>query len=187
MTQILIPRPIAWILSINEDQTYNLAPFSYFSGVCSEPPLISVSIGKKKDGQPKDTRHNILERKRFVIHIPTLEDAQQVTDSAKPFKYGQSETDELKLELEQLKSFDLPIIKNSAIALQCHYYECFEVSEVEQALILGKIEKLYAADDLISESNGRIKYSASKINPLCRLGGKDYAGLSSTFSIDTSP
>jgi len=70
MSQTLVPRPVAWVLSENATGSYNLAPFSYFNAICSTPPLIMFSIGKKPDGADKDTRRNIIERKRFTVHIP---------------------------------------------------------------------------------------------------------------------
>lgn len=187
MTQVLIPRPIAWILSINENGSYNLAPFSYFSGVCSEPPLISVSIGKKKDGIAKDTRKNILERKAFVVHIPNTHQAQIVTDSAKPYEADQSEIDALNLETQQVEGFTLPILKNTSIALECDYHQHFEVGDVQQALILGRIKNLYASENVTREINGRTTFCSKSINPLARLGGKDYAGLETSFTIEPSP
>ena len=64
MTQVVIPRPIAWVLTANDgDQSnhsssrFNLAPFSYFNAISSDPPLVMMSIGKKPDGEEKDTRH----------------------------------------------------------------------------------------------------------------------------------
>ena len=62
MIQTLIPRPIAWVLSEIEQGKYNLAPFSYFNAVCSDPPLIMLSVGKKPDGAPitqQVTRRNV--------------------------------------------------------------------------------------------------------------------------------
>ena len=69
MVSAIVPRPIAWVLSEHADGRLNLAPFSYFNGVSSDPPLVMLSIGSKRDGLPKDTRANILERKQFVVHI----------------------------------------------------------------------------------------------------------------------
>ena len=50
MTQVVIPRPVAWVLTDNGNHTFNLAPYSYFNAICSEPPLILISAGKKPDG-----------------------------------------------------------------------------------------------------------------------------------------
>ena len=58
MTQTIIPRPIAWVLTENDNGSSNLAPFSYFTALCSDPALVVLSIGKKPDGSLKDTRHN---------------------------------------------------------------------------------------------------------------------------------
>ena len=69
MIQTLIPRPIAWVLSEIEAGKYNLAPFSYFNAISSNPPIVMFSVGKKPDGSDKDTHRNIAERKHFTIHI----------------------------------------------------------------------------------------------------------------------
>ena len=71
MTQTLLPRPIAWVLSASEEGELNLAPFSFFNGVCSNPPIVMLSIGKKTPEEAKDTRQNILSGRDFVIHIPS--------------------------------------------------------------------------------------------------------------------
>ena len=84
MTQTIIPRPIAWILTDNGDQSFNLAPFSFFNGVSSTPPLLSVSIGHKSDGTKKDTWLNIESRSHFIVHIPPAHLATSVTKTAEP-------------------------------------------------------------------------------------------------------
>jgi len=78
MIQSIVPRPIAWILSDNGDGSLNLAPFSYFNAVCSDPPVLMVSIGRKADGGDKDTARNLVERKHCVVHIPHREMAVDV-------------------------------------------------------------------------------------------------------------
>ena len=82
MTQAIIPRPIAWVLSDHGNCKLNLAPFSYFNAVCSKPPILSVSVGLKKEGAKKDTWINIEERSHFVVHIPRVADVQPVLQSA---------------------------------------------------------------------------------------------------------
>ena len=66
MTQAIIPRPIAWVLSDHGNGKLNLAPFSYFNAVCSRPPMQSISIGHKKSGLKKDTWVNIEGRYKHV-------------------------------------------------------------------------------------------------------------------------
>ena len=67
----IIPRPIAFVTSISEDGVVNAAPFSFFNIVSSNPPMISVSIQRKK-GEPKDTARNIRAKEQFVVHIVFL-------------------------------------------------------------------------------------------------------------------
>ena len=90
MIQSIVPRPIAWVLSDNGDTTLNLAPFSYFNAVCSDPPVLMLSIGRKPDGSDKDTARNIVERSQFVVHIPHREMALEVTESSRPLPFGES-------------------------------------------------------------------------------------------------
>ena len=59
LTQTVIPRPIAWVLSENANGSLNLAPYSFFNAVSSEPPLVMISTGLKPDGCPKDTRETV--------------------------------------------------------------------------------------------------------------------------------
>ena len=94
MTQSIVPRPVAWVLSDNGigegTDRYNLAPFSYFNAICSDPPLVILSIGKKLDGSPKDTRRNIGSRGQFVIHLAQAAQAPQVTESSRTRPHGDS-------------------------------------------------------------------------------------------------
>lgn len=69
MTQTVIPRPIAWVLTESSKANYNLAPFSYFTAVSSQPPLMMFSIGKKPTGERKDTVVNLERQQHCVVHI----------------------------------------------------------------------------------------------------------------------
>ena len=97
MTQAIIPRPIAWILSENADGGLNLAPFSYFNALASDPPLLGVSIAGKPDGTKKDTLANILARPKFVVHIAPVTEADAVNASSATLPAGESELGRLKL------------------------------------------------------------------------------------------
>ena len=100
MIQTIIPRPIAWVLSDNGNGSYNLAPFSFFNGVASNPLLLMISVGYKDDTTKKDTWVNIEERKDFVVHVPSGESAQEVVASAVTLSHGESEVEKLHLKLE---------------------------------------------------------------------------------------
>jgi flavin reductase (DIM6/NTAB) family NADH-FMN oxidoreductase RutF len=82
LTQTVIPRPIAWVLSENANASFNLAPFSYFNAISSNPPLVMISAGMKPEGGAKDTRDNIRDRHDFVIHIVSLDQLDAMNASS---------------------------------------------------------------------------------------------------------
>lgn len=182
--QTIIPRPIAWVLSDNGAAgSYNLAPFSYFNGISSNPPLIMLSIGKKPDGSKKDTWVNIDERRHFVIHIPHREWAEAVTLSSATLPHGESELNAIDLETvpfynDDFKSEDtcpLPRLKAARIAFACEKEEIIEIGNTPQGLIIGRVKHIYIADDVGSlDEKGRLNVMAEKVDPLSRLGGTNF-------------
>lgn len=186
MIQSIIPRPIAWTVTENENGSYNLAPFSYFNAICSNPPMVSLSIGKRKDGRDKDTKRNIEDRKYFTVHIPSVENAQLVTDSAKGFQPNISEINELELELIH-EGTKTPRLKGCKIAYFCKLERIIKLGKVPQSLIIGLVESIYVADECIVKDQEKLKIDASSINPLGRLGGSDYCTFGKPFTINPSP
>ena len=179
MTQTMIPRPIAWVVSDNGDGGgYNLAPFSYFTGISSNPPLIMLSIGLKKDGSGKDTRVNIQERDNFVLHIPTVDQLAAVEGSAEPLAAGESEVSKLGLPLLDFPGFTLPRLQDCPVAMACSHHQTVQLDGLAQAMIIGRIHSIYVDDDsVIVTEDGRSHVSATKVNPLGRLGASEYMAL----------
>lgn len=174
LIQTIVPRPVAWVLSDNGNNSFNLAPFSYFNGVASDPPLIMLSVGKKPDGSIKDTRANIIERNEFVIHIAHREMAPLVTECSRALPAGESELDKIGLETAPFGDFRLPRLKDCRIALACERYRVEDITPT-QAMILGEIKAVYVDDSVTTEDEkGRIKIHADKIDPITRLGGNEY-------------
>ena len=188
MTQTIIPRPIAWVLSdngegVDRDNRFNLAPFSYFTPVSSSPPLLMFSVGKKPDGTLKDTRQNILQRDHFVVHICDSSLADKVTKSSATLPHGVSEVNQLGLELVDFDGFSLPRVKECKIAYGCHRFEIKEIGNVPQALIFGLVTHIYIDDSIVDETDGRLKVSAEKVDPLARTGGDEYWVSGRTIAI----
>ncbi|MBF0193546.1 MAG: flavin reductase family protein [Magnetococcales bacterium] len=177
-TQLLIPRPIAWVLSDNGNGEYNLAPFSYFTGISSKPPLLMISIGKKNDGSNKDTLTNIESRDNFVVHIPSTNHQNDVTTSADPLPAGESEVIKQGLELDNMTDFSLPRLKNCQIAFACSKHQIIRLEGVDQSMVIGRVKSVYIADDVVTiMDNKRMNVSALAIDPLCRLGSSEYGSL----------
>ena len=183
MTQTVIPRPIAWVLTESGDADYNLAPFSYFTPVSSNPPLLMFSVGKKPTGEIKDTTRNVLETGRMVVHIANADLAEQVTQTSATLPHGESEVALAGLELIDFEGFELPRIKDCPIAFGSKLFEVKEIGETPQSLIFAQIEDIYIAPEVIGDNQERLVVDALKVNPLSRLGGSQYANLDQTFTV----
>ncbi|MDB6062658.1 MAG: protein/domain typically associated with flavoprotein oxygenase, family protein [Verrucomicrobiaceae bacterium] len=184
LIQAVVPRPIAWVLSENDDETLNLAPFSYFNLVCSDPPLLILSIGKKRDGSIKDTRRNIIDRSHFVVHLPHATQMEQVNESSRELPANASEVEQLQLSTEPFGPFPLPRLRDCRIALACTRYQVSEIGPNQQALILGLIEAIYIDDEIVHlDAKGSIHLDAKKLDPLSRLGGEEFGSLGDVFHL----
>ncbi len=175
MIQTLIPRPIAWVLSEIEQNKFNLAPFSYFNAVCSNPPLIMLSVGKKPDGSFKDTRVNIEQRKDFVVHIAHREMLHDLNQSSATLDVNISELDQLGIETTIFEGSRLPRIKACKIAYACECFEIHELGSTPQSIIYGKVNHIYIDDNITSTNKkGHLKVHADKLQPISRLGANEY-------------
>ena len=184
MTQAIIPRPVAWVLTGNDGGDYNLAPFSYFNALASAPPLIGISFGQKEDGCNKDTLYNIRQRQSFVVHIAAMAQLAQLNESAASLNYGESEVSRQSLPLTSFtEDFPLPRLQQAPLALACRLHGDHSLGET-QTLIIGEIIYLYAAAEVLSEDKkGRQVIDAGKVNPVARLSAGNYAGLSDVIHL----
>ncbi|MBI3758287.1 MAG: flavin reductase family protein, partial [Deltaproteobacteria bacterium] len=75
----IVPRPIAFVSTVDADGVRNLAPFSFFTGISANPPVICFSpMVRGKDGSRKDTLRNIEATREFVVNIVSEEIAEQM-------------------------------------------------------------------------------------------------------------
>ena len=184
MIQTLVPRPIAWALSEIEQNKYNLAPFSYFNAVCSDPPLIMLSLGKKPDGSFKDTRVNIEQRKDFVVHIAHREVLDDLNQSSATLAADISELDQLGLATTAFEGSRLPRIKACKIAYACECYQIHELGSTPQSIIYGNVKHIFIDDEIISTNDkGRLKVHADRLEPISRLGANEYMSFGDVIKL----
>ncbi len=183
MTQTIIPRPVAWVLTENEDGGYNLAPFSYFNGISSDPPMIMMSIGVTPDGALKDTRVNIDARKEFIVHIAHKEMAVPMTASSATMPAGESEVEMLGLTLAEMPGSKLPRLADCRIAYACEFVEWHMIKD--QAILFAKLKHLYLDDAVVGkDAKGRLKVNAEAVDPIGRLGGGEYITAGKTIYVE---
>ncbi len=178
LTQTVIPRPIAWVLSNNGNGTFNLAPFSFFNVVSSDPAILMLSVGWKDEQTRKDTWVNIDARDHFVVHIPSVEHLVPMVASSATLAHGVSEVDQLGLSLEKVDGQPMPKLKGPKVAFFCEKYRIEEIGKDRQGMILGRINSIWIDDSVVKTNNGKTIIDPKAIDPLARLGGSNYAGLS---------
>lgn len=176
MTQTVIPRPVAWVLTENAGGNFNLAPFSYFTAVSSRPPLILLSMGLKPDGSEKDTKVNIAAREFFVVHIAHRELAGVMTETSRTRPAGESELEHAGLETVPFGDFPLPRLADCRIAMGCRLYQLQRIGDTAQSLVLGEVLTVHV-DDAVAhlDERGRLVVDAAAVDPLGRLGASEYA------------
>ncbi|KIL66277.1 hypothetical protein M378DRAFT_75336 [Amanita muscaria Koide BX008] len=185
LTSAIIPRPIAFVSSLSPDGEHNLAPFSYFSMVGHNPPLLAVSF-TLSDRRPKDTRENILATKEFTVSIisePFVEAANS-TSVESP-----AEVDEWVLSgLTMAASVDVkpPFVRESAISMECELHSSQDIgppgsSQCTTTLILGYIKRVHVRRSVMHEDGKTI--DARKLRPVSRLGGSTYGRVVEGFDL----
>lgn len=181
MTQAVIPRPVAWMLTENEQGgtggRFNLAPFSYFNALCSEPPLVGVSFTEKPGGGEKDTLLNLRRTGVFAAHIAPMGMLPALNDSSAGMPYGESEVERLGLATAEFGDFPLPRVAGCPAVFGCGLHREIRLGKT-QVLILGEVRMLHVEESVLEkDAKGRTALSAEKMDPVARLGAGNYAGL----------
>ena len=169
MTSVIVPRPIAWISTVSKEGINNLAPFSYFAGISSDPPLIAVSIGSKSQEEKKDTWKNIEETGEFVINMVTKDLISQMNITSLPFEKEIDEFEKAGLTPAPSMSVKPPRVKESPVNIECKKYEIIEIGKM--GLILGEVLMVHIRDDILNEKG---YVDTTKLEIIGRLGGANY-------------
>lgn len=166
MSNTIFPRPIAWIATEGE-MGLNLAPFSYFIPVSSEPPCVMVSIGPNEKSGLKDTAKNILLHGKATISLADDTKGQQIEATAEPLPYGTDEASKFDIAMAKVQEGYPPKVADAKAALLCSLHQEVALSGSEQTILFLKIDHFYYADDVIDE-----RYNV-KLHNIGRVG-KEY-------------
>ena len=170
MSNTIIPRPIAWI--VTENEVVNIAPFSYFTGLSSNPATILVSIGHKKDGSKKDTLENILKTKKATVCIVDDSFYQKVEETKIELPHNESEASKFNIEIEKKQNSYPPMVKGARVAFFCEFFKSVEIGGKTIPIIL-EIKNMYIDDNLIvDKENIKLKFT----DALARVGA-NYAKI----------
>lgn len=167
----VVPRPIAWITTVESDGAVNLAPFSYFNAVCSSPLMFSVSIADRDP--PKDTLRNLQRQGEGVLHLVGPDDFEAMHLSAAAYPPGMSEVDALKLKTVPSETVAVPRLPSAPVAFEVRYDRGIPLGDPDDAvtLVLLTATRIHVAD-AIADSRGFP--DPHKHKTWARLGGQSY-------------
>ena len=176
----VVPRPIAWVSTVGRDGVHNLAPFSFFMGVCGDPPTIAFSSGPR-EGRAKDTVANLEHTGDFVVNI--VDDARAEQMNVTSGEYA-PDVDEFALTgLTALPGVKVraPRVAEAPISLECRLDRALSVGRGPHTLVLGQIVCFHVRDDLYEPATGRI--DMHRLQPVGRLAGHLYSHIHDIFEM----
>jgi flavin reductase (DIM6/NTAB) family NADH-FMN oxidoreductase RutF len=180
MTSSIIPRPIAFVTSLGSNGIVNAAPFSYFNGVTSTPPLISISVGYRR-GNSKDTARNIRETGEFVVNMVSHNIAEKMNLASGDFAPNVSEVIEADLKVIPSELVAPPRLAESPLQMECKLYKLIEIGEGPNDLILGEVLRWHLNPGV--QIDDRYHIDPETLNLIGRLGGPQYCKTSDVFEM----
>ncbi|MGY5319492.1 flavin reductase family protein [Neomicrococcus lactis] len=174
LTSLVIPRPIAWVSTIDSAGVPNLAPHSFFSVVSSEPGIVQFTSTARKD-----SLRNIEETGEFVLNVATTELRDQVNLSATPFEHGISEFEKVGIAMEPSKTVKPPRVAQSPAVIECVLEQVLQMGNGYMAF--GRVRHFAVNSDLFNERRHPIP---GLLDPVSRLGANEWAGLGEIFAFD---
>ena len=179
----VIPRPVAVVTTKSVNDIVNIAPFSYFNIVSSNPPILSLAIQRKQD-TVKDTAKNILETREAVIHILDEDNVEEANKTAANLPNEESELHLTELTLTDSAIISVPALTEAKVRFETTLYEHVEIrnkNKVTADLFLLEVQKYHLNETVYDEKTGRI--DPIELNAISRLAGDDYAAIGEIFTI----
>ena len=183
LASVVLPRPIAWVVSKNSAGAVNAAPFSFFNILSADPPLVAISFSAAPDRDLKDTLANIRERGEFVVNMVPEELAEQMNTTATNAPRGIDETDLAGLELAPCALVDLPRIAGSPVALECKLFETITPGGAS-TICLGRVVYVHVRTAAFADL-ARLHIDPAQMRLIGRMhGGGGYCTTRDVFHIE---
>ena len=172
----VVPRPIAFVSTRGADGSTNLAPFSFFTALSSQPPMLGIAIVDRGE-DVKDTLRNIRETHEFVVNVVNEPLLQAMVRTSGEWPASTSEFDVAHLTPASSERVMAPYVKESPLQLECRLHR--EIPIGSSTFIVGEIVLARASDDVLHD--GRV--DPRKLAPVGRLGGELYSLLREVRSV----
>lgn len=180
----VLPRPIAFVSTCSADGRLNLAPFSFFNAVCSNPPtVLFCPMVRGSDAGKKDTLRNIEETGEFVVNVVSEDIVVPMNQTAAEYPYGVNEFEQAGLTPAPSIVVKPPRVLESPISMECKLQQVIYVGDGgvgSGSVVLGTVVRFHIREDLYS--NGRI--DTARLKPVARLAGSAYCPVREAFELE---
>lgn len=184
----VVPRPIAWVSTVNGSGVPNLAPFSYFNIVCKRPPTLLFSSGVRGvDGQQKDTGLNATATGEFVVSLVTEELAETMNKTSTDLPAGVNEFEYAGLEAAASTLVKPPRVAASPVAMECRVSQIVQIGDGGPGsgyIVIGEVLCMHVDDGILAEN---YRVDLDKFHPIGRMSGPRYTRTRDIFEMFREP
>ena len=181
---LVCPRPIGWISTVDAAGAHNLAPFSYFNAVSSDPPYVVFAPNSPSATRTKDTYRNLLEVPEFVANFTSVADAEAMNASSKDYPHGVDEFAACGIAAATSRLVRPQRVAIAKAALECRVFQIVNLPKTpdgrQNNVVIGEVVGIHIADEVIVD--GRV--DEALLAPLSRLGYMNYGVLGRIFALD---
>jgi flavin reductase (DIM6/NTAB) family NADH-FMN oxidoreductase RutF len=176
LNSVVVPRPIAWVCSRSADGVENLAPHSFYTVACVDPPVVQfTSVGRK------DSLNNIEATRDFTVSLTPEALFEQVNATSTDFPPDASEAEHTGVRLEPADVVAAMRVADSPVALECRLHGT--VSFGDSTVVFGRVLAISAWEETVRDGRPRIEH----LHPLARLGGNEWSTIGEIKEIPRIP
>jgi len=185
MIGCVVPRPIAWVSSVDAAGVPNLAPFSYFMAITHDPPTIAFSASPRTEAGggrgKKDTLRNVELTREFVVNMVDDALAEQMNVTSGDYAPDIDEFEQASLVAAPSVKVRAPRVAAAPINMECRVVQIMPVGNLPSNLVIGQIVHLHVRDDVYDPATGRL--DMHRLKPVGRLAGQLYTHVHEIFEM----
>ncbi len=182
LASVVLPRPIAWVVSKDKAGRVNAAPFSFFNVLSADPPLVAISFSAAPDREGKDTLAFVRERGEFVVNMVPEELAEAMNITASNAPRGTDETRLAGLALAPSALVDVPRIADSPVALECRVFQVIEPGG-SSTIVLGEVVYVHVRTEAFADVR-RLHIDPAQMRLIGRMHGGGYCTTRDVFQLE---
>jgi flavin reductase (DIM6/NTAB) family NADH-FMN oxidoreductase RutF len=176
LNSVVVPRPIAWVCSRSADGVLNLAPHSFYTVACVDPPVVQfTSVGRK------DSLRNVEATGEFTVSLTPESLYEQVNATGTDFPAGMSEAEQAGVRLEPSEKVGVPRVALSPVAVECRLHSTVRLGD--STVVFGRVVHISAWQSVVRDGRPRIE----ELKPLARLGGNEWSTIGEVTEIARIP